>query len=95
MAKVSHRATGHALFARRTSPRPEAVRARTMLVRRLRSEGILDPSRMRSAPLYKPGALEPWLDLAERPEFAGDDLLGRVVTSELALRAADASLDAA
>ena len=93
--KLSYRATGHAVFARRTNQRPEALRARTMLVRRLRSEGVLDPSRMRSAPLYKPGALKPWLDLAERPEFAGDELLGRVVTSELALRAADASVDAA
>jgi hypothetical protein len=49
---------------------------------------------MRSAPLYKPGALEPWLDLAERPVFADNELLGRVVTVELALRAVDASVDA-
>jgi hypothetical protein len=93
-AKLSYRAIGRAVFARRTNPRPEAVRARTTLVRSLRSEGVLDPSRMRSAPLYKPGALEPWLDLAERPVFADEELLGRLVTLELALRAVDASVDA-
>ena len=94
VAKLSYRATGHAVFARRTRPRPAASRARSTLVRKLRAEGALDSSRMRSAPLYKPGALEQWLDLAERPVFADDELLGRLVTVELALRAVDASIDA-
>jgi hypothetical protein len=93
-AKLTYRAIGRAVFARPTNPRPEVVRARSTLVRRLRSEGVLDPSRMRSAPLYKPGALEPWLDLAERPVFADEELLGRLVTVEFALRAVDASVDA-
>jgi hypothetical protein len=48
---------------------------------------------MRSAPLYKPSALEPWLNLAERPVFWDTELLGRLVTVELALRAVDASVD--
>jgi len=95
VAKLNYRATGRAVLAPRRHPRPAVARARTTLVRKLRTEGVLDPGRMRSAPLYKPGALEPWLDLAERPVFADDELLGRLVTLELALRAVDASVDAA
>ena len=41
-------------------------------------------------------SLEPWLDLAEEePAFSDEALLGRLVTLELALRAVDASVDAA
>jgi hypothetical protein len=94
VAKLSYRAIGRAVLASRTPPQPAVTRARCTLVRELRKEGVLDPGRMRSAPLYKPGALEPWLDLAERPVFADNELLGRVVTVELALRAVDASVDA-
>jgi hypothetical protein len=95
VGKLSYRATGRALLYPRKHPRPAAARARSTLVRKLRTEGVLDPSHMRSAPLYSPGALEPWLDLAERPVFADEELLGRLVTVELALRAVDASVDAA
>jgi asparagine synthase (glutamine-hydrolysing) len=95
VAKLSYRATGHAVFSRRTQPMPGVTRARSALVRKLRAEGVLDPARMRSTQLYKPAALEAWLDLAEQPAFAEDELLGRLVTVELALRAVDASVDAA
>jgi Glutamine amidotransferase domain len=93
VGKLSYRATGRSLLYPRRHPRPAAARARSTLVRNLRTEGVLDPSRMRSAPLYSLGALEPWLDLAERPVFADEQLLGRLVTVELALRAVDASVD--
>jgi hypothetical protein len=93
-AKLSYRAFGRAVLATRRPPNPAAARARSTLVRKLRSEGVLDPSRMRSAPLYKAGVLEPWLDAAERPTFADEALLGRVVTVELTLRAVDASIGA-
>jgi hypothetical protein len=95
VAKLSYRAIGRAVLAPRTHPKPAVARARGTLVRKLRAEGVLDARRMRSAPLYKQGALEQWLDLAERPVFADDELLGRLVTVELALRAIDASVDAA
>jgi hypothetical protein len=94
VAKLSYRAIGRAVFAPRSHPRPGVARARIALVRRLRRDGVLDPSRMRSAPLYKQGALEPWIDLAEKLVFAEEELLGRLVTVELALRAVDASLEA-
>jgi hypothetical protein len=94
-AKLSQRAIGRAVFAPSSKPpSPAKERARSTLVRELRTEGVLDPRQMRSAPLYKQGALEPWLELAERPVFADDALLGRVITVELALRALDASVDA-
>jgi hypothetical protein len=93
VAKLSHRAIGRAVLAPRKPPNPAKERARITLVRRLRTEGVLDPRRMRSAPLYKPGALDPWLDRAEKAVFVDDELLGRLVTLEFALRAADASVD--
>lgn len=93
VAKLSYRAIGRAVLAPRKPPSPAKERARSTLVRTLRTEGVLDPARMRSAPLYKPGALEPWLDLAERPVFGDNELLGRLVTVELALRTVDASVD--
>lgn len=95
VGKLSYRATGRDFLYPRRWPRPAAARARRTLVRNLRAEGVLDPPRMRSAPLYSRGALEPWLDRAEKPEFADESLLGRLVTVELALRAVDASVDTA
>ena len=48
---------------------------------------------MRTGRLYAPAALDQLVQRARRPDFDDDRLLGRIVTLELALRAADASLD--
>lgn len=69
-------------------------RAHAAAVAALRREGRLDPTRMRSAPLFDPQALEAVLGRAEQAAPGVDwALIGRVVTAELALASADAGLD--
>jgi hypothetical protein len=67
--------------------------ARADLLTGLRAEGRLDPARMRSAALYEPRRLAALLAGAERDPTAVDwTLVGRLLTVELALEAADAGL---
>ena len=47
---------------------------------------------LRSLPLFEPKALERFLRRAAEPDFAETTVLGRIITTELALRAVDASL---
>ncbi len=69
---------------------PNRVAARrSAVVRRLRAEGVLAPSDMRSGDLYDPQALEAFLARAESPGSSHTPLLGRVITVELMLRAVE------
>lgn len=77
------------------SPEPTPQdRARAGLVAALRREGRLEPARMRSAALYDPARLDQLLrDAVAAPASVDWTLLGRALTVELALEAADAGLD--
>jgi hypothetical protein len=55
--------------------------------------GRLRAGDFRSAPLFRREALENLLQEARSPAFSNDRLLGRVLTVELALRAADSALE--
>ncbi len=55
----------------------------------LRAAGALDPRIMRSGALYDAHALEALLARAQQPNFGAWDVVGRVVTLELALRSVD------
>jgi hypothetical protein len=75
------------------SPPSQRELGRGRLIETLRAEGRLDPARMRSAALYDSQRLEQLLEAgAGNPAAADWTLLGRIVTSELALEAADAGL---
>jgi asparagine synthetase B (glutamine-hydrolysing) len=84
--KLSQRALNRALLPVRNdawwSP-PEARRAAVT---------ALGDGDLRSRPLYDDGALAALLAGADDPGYAETTVLGRVLTAELALRAADASL---
>jgi hypothetical protein len=68
--------------------------ARGGLIAALRGQGRLDPATMRSGALYDGGALERLLaDAASDPAAVDWTTVGRIVTVELALEAADAGLD--
>jgi asparagine synthetase B (glutamine-hydrolysing) len=72
----------------------ERERAFAATVAALRAQGRLDPARMRSAALYEPAALEALLARAEGAAVGVDwSLVGRAVTVELALAAADAAIE--
>lgn len=58
-------------------------------IQSMRADGLLDPGSMRSGELYDAAALTAALDRAERPNFGGWGMLGRVATLELALQAVD------
>lgn len=83
--RVTHRVAGRALWAQRDSP------GDTGLVRALRDDGSLDPSRMRSAPLYDSAHL---IDLLREGVEHGPPsaLLGRVITLERALALVDTEI---
>jgi hypothetical protein len=71
-----------------------SILARAALVGRLRAEGRLDPTRMRSGPLFDPVRLEAVLAAAPGAPLSVDwAALGRIVTLELALEAVDAAFD--
>lgn len=53
----------------------------------------LDPAQMRSANLYDAEALTNFLARARTPTFHADELLGRILTVEMALDAVNTSLD--
>jgi Asparagine synthase len=64
----------------------EALRTR---VDALREEGVLDVDRMRSGERYDRVRLHELVEAARAPDFTRRTVLGRIVTLELALRAAD------
>jgi len=85
--KVVQRGLGRS-FRRPPGLGESAARARAAMVAQVGTS--LDT--WRSLPLYDPRALHEMLIAAGRPDFPDSVLLGRVLTAELALRAADAAL---
>lgn len=91
--KLTQKALGRPLFP---SAKPRAARidaARRAVLGRIREDGGLDHATMRSAALYDRRALDELLARAARPDFGNERLLGRILTIELTLRAADAALE--
>lgn len=72
---------------------PWSASAHTSVLGALAASGAFRPDDLRSASLYEPRRLRDLLDAATRPGFGQHPLLGRVITVELALRAARAALD--
>jgi hypothetical protein len=91
--KLAERATGRGLFSRPNHPDERIVAARRAVLDQFTGDEALTPQTMRTARLYDPAALGQLVERARRPDFDGDELLGRILTLELTLRAADASLD--
>jgi len=93
--RFASRLRGRVLGTGDASPEPTAIdRARADLFARLREEGRLRPTQMRSAALYDSNRLEELLDAAVAAPGAADwTTLGRVLTAELALEAVDAGVD--
>lgn len=91
--KLSRKALGRSLPARRPEGEPSVVAARLALLEHLAREGVLRHEHMRARSLYDPRALEGLLRRAGEPGFTGSALLGRIVTIELALREAGAELE--
>jgi asparagine synthetase B (glutamine-hydrolysing) len=72
----------------------ERERAFAATIAALRGQGRLDPAQMRSAALFEPAALESVLERAEQAASGVDwSMVGRIVTVELALAAADAGIE--
>jgi glutamine amidotransferase-like protein len=92
--RFASRLRGRILPSSAATTQPSVLEsARGELVGRLRAEGRLDPVQMRSAALYDPVRLEQLLAVAATDPGAADwGLVGRVITSELALEATDAGL---
>lgn len=81
------------VFAAQKAPDRRLVSARRAVLEQVSKEGGLTAAKMRAGPLFKPTALAGLVERAARPDFAQAELLGRIITVELALEAADASLD--
>jgi hypothetical protein len=91
ITKTSDKLFGRPLLLRRGSYswQPEANGA---VLQAMERRGVLPISQMRSIELYRPERLEAMLAAASRPDFAEHSMLGRILTVELALRAADVGL---
>ncbi|HXY86375.1 MAG TPA: hypothetical protein VEH52_12925 [Gaiellaceae bacterium] len=91
--KAINRLTGKALGRPLLMAPPvvlhERVSARATLLERL----DLRDSEWRSAPLYEPARLAELIRDSSRPDFGHETLFNRMITVELALRAAQASID--
>jgi hypothetical protein len=92
--RFASRLRGRILPSSAATSQPSVLEAaRGELVGRLRDEGRLDPAQMRSAALYDPIRLEQLLAVAATDPGAADwGLVGRVITSELALEATGTGL---
>jgi hypothetical protein len=92
--RFAHRARGR--LSDRSGPEPPpgaSEAARAALVAHLRREGRLNPAEMRTGPLYDAARLDTLLDRSATQPMAVDwSAVGRIVTLELALEAADAGL---
>lgn len=91
--KLTEKATGRGLLSRSDQPDERIVSARRAVLDQFTGGEALTPASMRTGRLYEPAALGQLVERARRPDFDDDQLLGRIVTLELALRAVDASLD--
>lgn len=67
--------------------------ARGALLDQLNADTPFNHANLRSASLYKARELDDFLERARQPDFADTEMLGRIITIELALRAAGACLD--
>jgi hypothetical protein len=93
--KLSNRYLKRPIWPGRPIPRYPRRTWYAALARELRAEGILDPARMVSAPLYDPAKLRRFVEAAMSPDFSRDALLGRIVTCEVSLRRAGSSCEPA
>ena len=93
-ARFGYRLRGRVLGESGAPTADPRQQARAAEIAALRAVGRLDPARMRSAALYDPARLEQVLaSAAVAPAAADWSLIGRVVTVELALEAADAAVE--
>jgi hypothetical protein len=92
--KVATRYLSRPLLSRGTTAFPWAEQANSHVIDLLSANGVLNPRQMRSRPLYDLRAFERFLPRARRGTFDADsNLLGRIITVELALRATDSGMD--
>jgi hypothetical protein len=92
--KVTTKYLGRAFLTRGTTLFPWAEEANSRVIDLLCVDGALDPSRMRSGPLYDGRALERFLARTRSGSLRADsNLLGRIVTVELALRETDSAIE--
>jgi Glutamine amidotransferase domain len=91
--KLTLKTTGHAVFRGKKAPDHRIISARRTVLEQLTKKGALTSTGMRAGRLFKPAALDGFVERALRPDFTGDELLGRIITIELTLETTDASLD--
>ncbi len=90
--KISHKTTGKTFLA---APPPTWAwedKANNAVLDHLSREEPFRHAHLRSAPLYDAARLDAFLAAARAPGFTETPMLGRIVTTELALRAVDQSL---
>lgn len=92
MRKTSQRAFGRTLFPQE-SPRRFFGPERRAILDHVGGGRSLTHADLRSASLYKQRELDEFLQRARADDFPDTDLLGRIVTVELALRAAGVSVE--
>jgi hypothetical protein len=89
--KLSEKALGKSIIPKRT-PLPRSPEYWRAVVASVQGENGSRPSELRSASLYNPAKLNDLFRCAVQPGFKDGAMLGRVVTVELLLRAADADI---
>jgi hypothetical protein len=90
--KVTQNLPGPTLGTLRSQPLGDVLGARQRALARFLADTDGDPSRMRSGPLYDATGLRRLLTSATAPT-SGWRTVGRILTAELAMEAADAWLD--
>jgi hypothetical protein len=91
--KVSQRTLGRAVLPQRSPTRYFGHPERRAVLRQLGGERPLTHEHMRSSSLYKRDELDAFFQRAQSANFSDSTLLGRILTVELALRAAGATLE--
>lgn len=86
--KVGRQAVGRAPLARSAAPDLEAARARCNALDAMGEGATLSAGGMHTAHLYAPAALDALLSAARSPGFSDGEMLDRVLTVELTVRAA-------
>jgi asparagine synthetase B (glutamine-hydrolysing) len=93
VTKFTDVALGHALLVPRANARPRDIATRVSVLDRAVDGEPLRPAAMRCRSLFDDDALDDLVSNARTADFRAVDFFGRVLTVELALRAADATLD--
>ncbi len=95
--KLSEKAFGRSVISKSIAPTQHVLAARQACLSPLRNgkgvNGQDSYGHLRSAPLYHPNRLAELLRCAEKRDFQSADLVGRILTIELALCAVDGSID--